>query len=123
MTNASVSRVDVGAATDAELAARQALLRVAVPEQVERLSWSGERIAAHQRDALRSLLRTAIAGSSFHAGRLAGVEPDRFKLDDLASLPVMTKTEMMAAFDEVVTDPRVTRSKVEAHLAQTGFEA
>jgi phenylacetate-coenzyme A ligase PaaK-like adenylate-forming protein len=123
MTSASVPRIDERFVTDAGLAARHGLLRPALPEEIGRLSWSAERIAEHQRDALRSLLRTAIDRSPFHAGRLAGVVPEAFELDDLASLPVMTKAEMMAAFDEVVTDSRVTRSAVEAHLAKTGFDA
>ena len=36
------------------------------------------------------------AGSPFHARRLAGVYRVRFRLDDLPSLPTMSKTEMMA---------------------------
>ena len=40
--------------------------------------------AACQRDRLRALLARAIAGSPFHAGRLRGVDPDRFELSDLA---------------------------------------
>jgi phenylacetate-CoA ligase len=56
------------------------------------------------------------------AERLAEVDPDLVGLDDLAALPTMTKAEMMAAFDEVVTDPRLSRSLVEAHLAATTTE-
>jgi hypothetical protein len=43
-------------------------------------------------------------------------------LADLASLPVMTKAEMMPAVDEVVTDGRLTRQRVEAHLSATGAD-
>ena len=123
MSTSATWPVTDDAVDDADLVSRQALIRDALPDHVERLSWSAERIAAHQRDALRSLLRTAIERSPFHARRLAGVEPDGFGLADLSSLPVMTKTEMMAAFDEVVTEPGVTRTAVEAHLAETGFDA
>jgi phenylacetate-CoA ligase len=49
--------------------------------------------------------------------RLQGIDPTSFELDELASLPVLTKTEMMANFDAVVTDPRLTRQSVEDHLA------
>jgi phenylacetate-coenzyme A ligase PaaK-like adenylate-forming protein len=98
-------------------------VRALLPEHLDRLGWSADRIASHQRDALRKLLRTAIDGSPFHARRLAGLEPYEVGLDDLASLPVMTKAEMMDSFDEVVTDRRVTRRSVEDHLARTGWDA
>ena len=103
--------------------ARAALVRERLPEHLDRLGWSTERIAAHQRDALRRLLRTAIDHSPFHAARLHGVDPERFELSDLASLPIMTKAEMMAAYDDVVTDRVVTRARVEEHLSRTGWDA
>lgn len=104
-------------------AERQALARAAVPDHIDRLTWSAERIAEHQRDGLRALVRRAIADSPFHARRLDGVDPDRLELSDLRSLPIMTKAEMMASFDDVVTDRAITRNAVEAHLAATGWEA
>jgi phenylacetate-coenzyme A ligase PaaK-like adenylate-forming protein len=63
------------------------------------------------------LLARARADSPFHAARLAGVDPERVELADLAHLPTMTKGEMMAGFDEVLTDRRLGRRAVEAHLA------
>jgi len=45
------------------------------------------------------------------------VDPGRFELADLARLPVMTKAEMMAQFDAVVTDRRLSKHQVEQHLA------
>ena len=103
-----------------EVVVRQrAALARATPEHIDRLSWSAERIAEHQRTRLRHLLAVAKDESPFHAARLTGVDPDAFDLDDLASLPTMTKTEMMASFDDVVTDRRVTRRVAEDHLAAT----
>ena len=83
-----------------------------------RLGWDAGRLAAHQRDRLRALLARAIADSPFHAGRLRGVDPDRFELADLARLPVMTKADMMENFDAATTDRRLTRGLVERHLAR-----
>jgi phenylacetate-coenzyme A ligase PaaK-like adenylate-forming protein len=123
MSTSATSPVTDRAVSDSDQAARQALIRDALPDHIERLSWPAGRIATHQRDALRALLRTAIERSPFHARRLAGVDPAAFDLADLGSLPVMTKTEMMAAFDDVVTEPGIARSAVEAHLAETGFDA
>jgi len=88
-----------------------------LPGHIERLGWDAGRLAAHQRDRLRALLARAMTRSPFHAARLRGVDPDRFELADLARLPVMTKAEMMADFDAVPTDRRLTRDLLERHLA------
>ena len=89
-----------------------------MPEHIARLGWDAGRLAALQRDRLRALLARAIAGSPFHAGRLRGIDPDRFELADLARLPVMTKADMMENFDAATTDRRLTRDLVERHLAR-----
>ena len=51
------------------------------------------------------------------AERLAGVDPDGFEEADLAGLPPMTKDDLMANWDQVVTDRRLTLELVEGHLA------
>ena len=101
---------------------RLARFRASLPAHLERLTWDRDRIHAHQLQRLRALLRHAKARSPFHAERLAAVDLDRFALDDLAGLPTMTKAGMMASFDQVVTDPRLSRARVEAHLAATTTE-
>jgi phenylacetate-coenzyme A ligase PaaK-like adenylate-forming protein len=88
-----------------------------LPGHIERLGWDAGLLAAHQRDRLRALLARAMPRAPFHAARRRGVDPDRFELADLARLPVMTKAEMMADFDAVPTDRRLTRDLVERHLA------
>jgi phenylacetate-CoA ligase len=94
-----------------------ARLRAALPAHLERLTWDADRVRAHQRDRLRALLRHAKAHSRFHAERLAGVDAARFELEDLPSLPTMTKAEMMAGLDDLLTDPRLSRAALERHLA------
>jgi phenylacetate-coenzyme A ligase PaaK-like adenylate-forming protein len=103
----------------AQRARSQAHFKSLVGPHLERLRWSAERIAAHQTQALRGVLRNALAHSRFHARRLGALDPDRFELADLRSLPTMTKAEMMASFDDVVTDPRIRRAEVERLLAET----
>jgi phenylacetate-CoA ligase len=88
----------------------------ALPDHIERAGWSGERIAVHQLQQLRRLLAHAIAHSPYHARRLSGVDPRAVELGDLPSLPVMTKADMMASFDDVVTDRRLSRAAVEECL-------
>jgi phenylacetate-coenzyme A ligase PaaK-like adenylate-forming protein len=111
-------------ATDIEtLRARVgAELAAQIPEHLERLRRSAERLAAHQRERLRVLLQHAREHSPFHARRLAAVDPDRFEPGDLAYLPTMNKTEMMASFDEVVTDRSLSLRQAEDHLSKSTSE-
>lgn len=88
-----------------------------VPAMIDRLSWDTERMAAHRTAELRGLLRHAIDFSPWHRKRLAGVTPESFELSDLAELPAMTKADLAANFDEIVTDERVHLADVRAHLA------
>ena len=90
--------------------------------QLPRLGWDATRLAAHQTERLRILLAAAIKRSPFHARRLGRIDPARFELADLARLPVMTKAQMMASFDEVVTDRRLTLGRVDDHLRAAGPE-
>lgn len=93
-----------------------------IPDHLQRRQWSTERLLHWQRDALASVLSNALERSPFHARRLRGIDPARIDPRDLSSLPTMTKDEMMAAYDDVVTDRRVTRAGLEAHLAGIGDE-
>jgi phenylacetate-coenzyme A ligase PaaK-like adenylate-forming protein len=98
----------------------QARIRAGMAEAVDRLDWKGERLARRQTEGLRALLAHALAASPFHQDRLRGLDASRFELADLETLPVMTKAELMAQFDRVVTDRRLTRDLAEATLARTG---
>jgi phenylacetate-coenzyme A ligase PaaK-like adenylate-forming protein len=98
----------------------QADIFAGMPAHLDRLTWSADRLRDWQRDRLRALLAAAKRGSPFHARRLAGVEPSGFELADLPDLPVMTKAEMMAEFDDVMSDARLTREVAERALAATG---
>ena len=88
----------------------------------QRLGWDAGQLAAHQRDRLRVLLEHAAEHSPFHARRLRGLDPERLELTDLARLPVMTKSQMMASFDDVVTDRRLSRGLAERHLAASAHQ-
>ncbi len=99
-----------------------AKLLARLSDHIERLQWTRERIEASQRDGLRALLAHALERSPFHRRRLGHVEPGRFDLADLSSLPVMTKSEMMESLDDVLTDRRLKRGLVEQALADTATE-
>jgi phenylacetate-coenzyme A ligase PaaK-like adenylate-forming protein len=94
--------------------------RRALPEHLERITWSGERLAEERQARLRALLRAAKASSPWHRRRLADLDPDRFEERELAVLPPMDKHDLMAHFDEIVTDPRLELETVERHLASLG---
>ena len=92
-----------------------------LPEHVQRLRWPADRLRQERRERLRDLLRVARASSPWHRERLAGIDPDGFEEADLAGLPPMTKDDLMANWDQVVTDRRLNLDLVERHLA--GLEA
>jgi phenylacetate-coenzyme A ligase PaaK-like adenylate-forming protein len=98
----------------------QADMFAGMPAHLDRLTWSTDRLRDWQRDRLRAMLAAAKQRSPFHARRLAHVDAGRFELADLPDLPVMTKAEMMAEFDDVITDARLTRDAAERALAATG---
>jgi phenylacetate-CoA ligase len=100
----------------------QADLFAALPGHFRRLGWSPDQLRDWQRGRLRRLLATAISRSAFHARRLRDINPARFELADLPSLPVMTKTEMMAHLDELISDRTLTRKAAERALAATRDE-
>ena len=100
----------------------QADIFAGLPAHFSRLGWSEGQLRGWQRDRLRALLATASRRSAFHRRRLAGIDPARFELADLPSLPVMTKAELMADFDAVSCDPRLTREAAEQALSATGSE-
>jgi phenylacetate-CoA ligase len=82
-----------------------------------RLRWMPAEVREQQTAALRRLLRAAAGGSPWHARRLEGVDPGAFEVEDLRGLPAMTKADLMAGFDDIVTDRRLSRALAERHLA------
>ena len=98
-------------------------LATLMTEHVQRLRWPAERLRQERQDRLRGLLRVAKASSPWHRDRLAGVDPDGFEEADLTGLPPMTKDDLMANWDQVVTDRRLTLDLVEGHRAGLDSDA
>src|SRR5262249_37943275 len=97
-------------------------LVVRLPAPGARLGWPPARGRAPRRERLRALPAGAVAPSPYHRRRLRGLDPHRFELADLASLPVMTKGEMMDDLGAVFTDRELTVDQVERALAATREE-
>ncbi|HEX4183039.1 MAG TPA: hypothetical protein VHY34_07265 [Caulobacteraceae bacterium] len=91
-------------------------VRSGLREHVDRLAWSAERLEQERRDRLRELVKTAIEKSPWHRARLRGVDPTTFEAPDLATLPTMTKSDLVRHFDRIVTDERLTAARVKAHI-------
>jgi phenylacetate-CoA ligase len=92
-------------------------------EYFARLEWSAAELAREQTRGLRALVATAQRDSPWHRERLAGTDAATLTLDDVSALPTMTKDDLMAHYDEIVTDRRLTRALVEAHLAALDGDA
>jgi phenylacetate-coenzyme A ligase PaaK-like adenylate-forming protein len=71
------------------------------------------KVAALQRRRLGALVRHATRHAPFYRDLYRGIDPERF---DLAELPVTKKSQLMAHFDETVTDRSVRRADLERFL-------
>ena len=81
-------------------------------ELAERERWPRERLARFQQQRLDELVRHAITHSLFYRERI-----DRPTGPvELGRLPTLEKATMMEHFDELVTDPRLRRDELLAHV-------
>jgi phenylacetate-coenzyme A ligase PaaK-like adenylate-forming protein len=94
-----------------------------VGEHLYRLTWSAERLREERTARLRELITVAKARSAWHRHRLKDVDPQKVDEDGLRELPAMSKTDLMAHFDAIVTEPRVTLERVNAHIAGLSSDA
>lgn len=72
-----------------------------------------ERLAQIQHRRLQILLRRTVQHSAFYREKYQGIDLERFTLKDL---PPTNKSELMANFDRVVTNPVITRAGLEAFM-------
>ena len=72
--------------------------------------WSREKIAAVQKKRLAALVRIAKEKSPFYRKLYADIGDD-FSLEEL---PPVSKPELMAHFDEVLTDRNITMARIDA---------
>ncbi|HEX2024392.1 MAG TPA: hypothetical protein VHF00_06775 [Acidimicrobiales bacterium] len=72
-----------------------------------------EELRLLQRQRLDELVRYAVAVSPFYREWYRGIGTGPV---DLAALPPVTKAQLMARFDEWVTDPRLTLADLERHV-------
>ena len=90
-------------------------LRALAGEQLARDRWPRDRLLAFQAERLRALIAGAVATSPYYRDRLG---PDAATGEvPLSELPTLPKATLMDNFDRIVTDPRLRRAELEAHLA------
>lgn len=97
----------------------RAALHTDLAAETRKVTWPVARLRQERDARLRSLIRHAMAESPWHARRLAGVDPDTVTGEDLSAIPIMTKADLMANWDEIVTDRGLTLAKARAHLARS----
>ena len=93
-------------------------VRAAMDDHITRLDWRRQDIDRYRDQRLRMLLGYARERSPFHARRLTHLDPDRATVADLAAVPIMTKAQAQDCWDDIVTDPGLSRDRAEHVLAQ-----
>ena len=93
-------------------------VQAALDDHVARLDWSRDQIDRHRDQRLRMLLSYASECSPFHARRLRDLDTSRASVADLASLPMMTKSDAQDEWDAIVTDRNLSRVWAERILAE-----
>ncbi len=83
-----------------------------------REGWSAQQVAAHRAAEVERLRHHAYAYSPFYRKFHAGMEGK-----PLRELPVLTKSELMHSFDELVTDPAIHLADVRAHFEKLEGDA
>ena len=68
-------------------------------------------LAARQKTRLALLLKAAVRGSRFYREQMSGMSPETTPLTDL---PVVSRNELMARFDDWVTDPQLKLAELRA---------
>ena len=89
----------------------------AAKELAERERWPRERLEAFQQERLAALARYAAERSPFWRERIP-----RGRIS-LSEFPVLTKSELMERFDDLVTEPRLRRDELLDHLARIHDDA
>ena len=117
-TDTITGRYGVRVAAGYELTRQQHIARSQelVPELAAHLDWTAEELRRAQDGRLRQLVRLAVEQSPWHRERLAPFDVPTLTAADLNSLPVMTKSDLMDNFDDIVTDRRLTLDVCERHV-------
>src|SRR6478672_11708472 len=93
-------------------------VQAALVDHAARLAWTPEQIQCYREHRLRELLSFARQRSPFHARRLRALDLSAIAVTDLASVPMMTKSDAQNCWDDIVSDRRLNRERAERILSQ-----
>jgi phenylacetate-coenzyme A ligase PaaK-like adenylate-forming protein len=83
-------------------------------ELTTRDGWTRRQLIAHQQERVWACLRHAVVASPYYRETIGHLVARGAPLEEL---PVLTKTQLVANFDRIVTDRRLKLADVERHLA------
>jgi phenylacetate-CoA ligase len=98
-------------------------MRQRIPAHLERIGWPQARLKEEREARFRALIRIARERSPWHRERLGHLNLDQIGEEDLSSIPVMTKRDLMTNYDQIVTEPAITLDRIESHLASLTSDA
>jgi phenylacetate-CoA ligase len=91
-----------------------AVVRRRVAELTARDYWTRRQLLAHQRKRLQAVLHQAISASPYYRETIGALVARGAPLEEF---PVLTKSQLVANFDRIVTDRRLRLADIERHLA------
>jgi phenylacetate-CoA ligase len=107
MVHASAAASFDVATLDPDVVARRML------ELLDHNSWSSEQVLTYQKARLKRTLQHAVSASAFYREQIGDFVARNAPLE---ALPTMNKAILMAEFDRIVADPRLSRATVEQHI-------
>jgi phenylacetate-CoA ligase len=91
-------------------------VRRIMPHHLARLTWSREKIHHFQLSQLKALLEHVKAHAPFYQKSLNKLDIASMTLDDLNTLPILHKQDVLDNWDDMVCVPGLTKSIAEKHL-------
>lgn len=93
-------------------------IQQAIPHQIEKLKWSRTQIEIAQLQGLREIIAHAKKHSPWHQKRLSHIDESNLTIEQIQEIPIMTKEDVMANWDEVVCDRDLTLKRANEFLRQ-----
>lgn len=100
--------------TNASGALDPATVQQRAAELLARDRWTRPQLLAHQRQSLRDILHHAVRSSPYYRESIGHLVARQAPLEEF---PVLTKDQLVANFDRIVTDRRLCLADIERHLA------
>ncbi|MBQ0719535.1 MAG: hypothetical protein KBT88_06145 [Gammaproteobacteria bacterium] len=99
----------------------QAELGSIIKERINAVGWTKKKLNEHRQQALTNMLNHADTHSKWHHEKLKGIDLNSISPDDLSALATMTKEDVQANFDDISTDPKVTKAWCDGHFKAGNF--